>query len=60
MKRKVQTSFYFNIFRNFVFVLQWLTVITLTIFAILFLATIDESIAVLAEPQAPNFQYFER
>ncbi|XP_011876688.1 PREDICTED: uncharacterized protein LOC105566899, partial [Vollenhovia emeryi] len=44
----------------FVFVLQWLTVITLTTFAILSLTTISESVAVLPEPQAPNFQYFER
>lgn len=53
-------TFYFIIFQNFVFILQWLTIITLTTFAILFLIIIDESVAVLAEPQAPNFQYFER
>jgi len=52
-------TFYFIIFQNFVFILQWLTIITLT-FAILFLIIIDESVAVFAEPQAPNFQYFER
>lgn len=53
---------YFLIFRNFVFTLQWLTIIMLTTFAILFLAIIDESTSttVFAEPQAPNFQYFER
>lgn len=55
-----QISLYFIIFRNFAFNLQWLTIITLTTFAILFLAIIDESTAVIAEPKAPNFQYFER
>ncbi|XP_024869187.1 uncharacterized protein LOC112452948, partial [Temnothorax curvispinosus] len=54
-----QISFYFIIFRNFLFILQWPTIITLTIFAILLLVIIDESVAIL-EPQAPNFQYFER
>ncbi|KYN43200.1 hypothetical protein ALC56_02382 [Trachymyrmex septentrionalis] len=34
--------------------------IALTIVAICFFTLIDESTAVLAEPQAPNFQYFER
>ncbi|XP_011706633.1 PREDICTED: uncharacterized protein LOC105461824 [Wasmannia auropunctata] len=38
---------------------SWL-MITLTIFAIFFLALNDESTAVIVEPQAPNFQYFER
>ncbi|XP_018357170.1 PREDICTED: uncharacterized protein LOC108757224 isoform X2 [Trachymyrmex septentrionalis] len=37
-----------------------LTMIALTIVAICFFTLIDESTAVLAEPQAPNFQYFER
>lgn len=39
---------------------SWLTMIALTTVAIFFFTLIDESTAILAEPQAPNFQYFER
>jgi len=57
---KNKPNFFLLHFRNFVFYLQWLTMIMLTTFAIFFLTLIDESTAIIAEPQAPNFQYFER
>ncbi|XP_076621473.1 uncharacterized protein LOC143341937 [Colletes latitarsis] len=39
---------------------SWTVVISVTLIIVFFLGLITESAATIAQPKAPNFQYFER